>query len=377
MRISNFDDLERIRKRGLSKIAPNKPFIGVGVGTCGIGRGAESLFDSFAREIEERQLNIGLKRLGCFGFCSEEPIVNIYIPNKPLILMHRVSENDITPIVLGVEKAIFPYRNILCRVEEWDFITSNLTYGRGYLEHPLWNEIPFFKGQKKIVLRNCGLLVPGDLEEYIGVGGYYPLYRSLFEMTPKSIVEEVKRSKLRGRGGAGFPTGIKWELMAKAVGDQKYILCNADEGDPGAFMNRNEIEGDPFMLIEGMTVAAYAMGASNGIVYIRAEYPLAVQRLKESIKEARKKGLLGENIFGTEFSFDIDIVEGAGAFVCGEESALIQSIEGKAGRATPRPPYPSEKGINGKPTNINNVETYCNIPVIISKGWEWFCPKCI
>jgi len=371
MRISDYGDLAKIKKNGEKKILPNKPYVAVGMGTCGIGRGAEVLFDSLERSIKEKNLDIILKKTGCFGFCAEEPLVNIYIPGKPLIIMHRVTENDVVPILLGIERGIMPYRNVMCRIESWDYITGEFNYGKGLEEYPLWNDVPFFKWQKKIVLRNCGLIVPDDIEEYIGVGGYFPLYKTLKEMTPESVISEVKSSKLRGRGGAGFPTGVKWDLMAKVEADQKYVICNADEGDPGAFMNRNEIESDPFMLLEGMTIGAYAMGASKGVVYIRAEYPLAVQRLKGAIRQAKEHGLLGENILDSGFSFDIDIVEGAGAFVCGEETALIHSIEGRAGRPTPRPPYPAEKGLYGKPTNINNVETWCNVPVIISKGGEW------
>lgn len=372
MRISNYADLEEIRLKAASKILPDKPYIAVGMGTCGIGRGAEVLYDSFQRIINERKLDIILKKTGCFGFCAEEPLVNIYIPGKPLVILHRVAEVDVIPVVSAIQKGLMPFRNVLCRIEDWDFITGKFEFGKGLTEHPLWNEIPFFKWQKKIVLRNCGLIVPDDIEEYIGVGGYFPLYSVLTGKSPQEVIDEVKLSKLRGRGGAGFPTGQKWELMAKVKADQKYVVCNADEGDPGAFMNRNEIESDPFMLLEGMTIGAYAMSASKGVVYIRAEYPLAVRRLKGAIEQAKSLGLLGENILGSGFNFDIDIVEGAGAFVCGEETALIKSIEGKAGRPVPRPPYPAVKGLFDYPTNINNVETWCNIPVVMSKGASWF-----
>jgi len=372
MRISNYADLEEIRLKAATKILPDKPYIAVGMGTCGIGRGAEVLYDSFQRIINERKLDIILKKTGCFGFCAEEPLVNIYIPGKPLVILHRLAEVDVIPVVSAIQKGLMPFRNVLCRIEDWDFITGKFEFGKGLTEHPLWNEIPFFKWQKKIVLRNCGLIVPDDIEEYIGVGGYFPLYSVLTGKSPQEVIDEVKLSKLRGRGGAGFPTGQKWELMAKVKADQKYVICNADEGDPGAFMNRNEIESDPFMLLEGMTIGAYAMDASKGVVYIRAEYPLAVRRLKGAIEQAKSLGLLGENILGSGFNFDIDIVEGAGAFVCGEETALIKSIEGKAGRPVPRPPYPAVKGLFDYPTNINNVETWCNIPVVMSKGASWF-----
>ena len=259
-----------------------------------------------------------------------------------------------------------------CKVEEWDHITGIVKYGRGYPEIPLWSDVPFFKGQKKIVLRNCGFINPDDIEEYIAVGGYQALYKVLIDGRPENVIEQIKAAKLRGRGGAGFLTGNKWEFLAKAKADRKYIICNADEGDPGAYMNRNEIESDPHALLEGMIIGGYVMGASEGIVYVRAEYPLAVHHLNRAIEQAREYGLLGENILGRGFNFNIEMVEGAGAFVCGEETALIASLEGHAGRPRPRPPFPAQKGLWGKPTNINNVETWYNIAPIVTKGPAWF-----
>jgi NADH-quinone oxidoreductase subunit F len=222
------------------------------------------------------------------------------------------------------------------------------------------------------VLRNCGLISPDDIEEYIAVGGYQALYKVLIDGTPEAVVDQIKASRLRGRGGAGFPTGSKWEYLRKASGREKYIMCNADEGDPGAYMNRNEIESDPHGLLEGMVIGGYVTGASEAIIYVRAEYPLAVHRLERAIGQAKAAGLLGTNILGRGFDFELHMVEGAGAFVCGEETALIRSLEGKAGRPTARPPYPAQRGLNGKPTNINNVETWYNIAPIIIKGPQWF-----
>jgi NADH-quinone oxidoreductase subunit F len=265
-----------------------------------------------------------------------------------------------------------PVKKALCKIERWDFITSRIDFGTGLPGVPLWKDLPFFKGQTKLVLRDSGLINPEDIEEYIAVGGYSSLYKALTQMTSDSVLEEIKKSKLRGRGGAGFPTGLKWEMMKKAVADKKYVICNADEGDPGAYMNRNEIESDPHALIEGMMIGAYVMGTSEGIMYVRAEYPLAVERFKKAIAAARERGILGKNIFGSPFSFDLHYVEGAGAFVCGEETALIASIEGRAGRPIPRPPYPAQKGLWGKPTNINNVETWINVPLIVTMGGAEF-----
>ena len=247
-----------------------------------------------------------------------------------------------------------------------------MKYGSGAAGVPTWDELPFLKGQKRIVLRNCGLINPSDIEEYFAVGGYQALYKVLIDANPDRVTEQIKLAKLRGRGGAGYQTGLKWEILRAAPGPEKYLICNADEGDPGAYMNRNEIESDPHSLIEGMIIAGYVTGAQKGIVYVRAEYPLAVHRLGIAIEQAKKRGLLGENILGRGFDFNLSLVEGAGAFVCGEETALIHSLEGKAGRPRPRPPFPAQKGLFGKPTNINNVETWYNIAPIVLRGPVWF-----
>ncbi|MGM0603647.1 MAG: NADH-quinone oxidoreductase subunit NuoF [Bacillota bacterium] len=239
-------------------------------------------------------------------------------------------------------------------------------------ELPYYKELDFYKKQKRIVLQNCGLIDPEKIDDYIEKKGYQAAAKAITQMESKEIIEEVKNSGLRGRGGGGFPTGLKWQFAKDAEGEKKYIVCNADEGDPGAFMDRSLLEGDPHRLLEGMMIAAYAIGADEGYIYVRAEYPLAIRRLKKAISQAEELGLLGENIFGTEFNFKIHIKEGAGAFVCGEETALMASIEGKRGTPTSRPPYPAQSGLWGKPTNINNVETYANIPFIIDNGAEEF-----
>ncbi len=364
--------LQEIQERGLKKILPDVPKISVGMGTCGIGNGAREVFEEFQRVIKSKKTKIQLTPVGCFGFCAEEVLVNCYLPGMPLVILHRITKRDVEEIVEKLSKGIMPIKKALCKIEKWDFMTSKIEFGVGLQSVPLWNEIPFFRGQKKIVLRNAGLINPDDIEEYIAIGGYSALYKALTSMSRDAVLEEVKKSKLRGRGGAGFPTGIKWEMMKRVETNTKYIICNADEGDPGAYMNRNEIESDPQSLIEGMIIGAYVMGSREGIMYVRAEYPLAVERFKHAIETAREYGLLGENIFGTDFSFDLSYVEGAGAFVCGEETALIASIEGRAGRPIPRPPYPAQRGLWGKPTNINNVETWFNIPIIVALGGNEF-----
>ena len=372
MKIRDGAALERVARIGRAKVLPDVPKISVGAGTCGIGMGAHDVYEALVHAVKAHRVKIEVNKVGCFGFCAEEVLVNCYIPGQPLVVLHRVTPKDAEGIVEGIMRGMTPLKKALCKIENWDFFTTQVAFGTGLGSVPAWNEVPFFKGQKKIVLREAGLIDPEDIEEYIGVGGYSALHKALTHMTPDTVLEEVQKSKLRGRGGAGFPTAVKWEMMKKVSTDKKYIICNADEGDPGAYMNRNEIESDPHALIEGMALGAYVMGASEGIMYVRAEYPLAVQRFKKAVADARERGLLGKNIFGSTFSFDLSYVEGAGAFVCGEETALIASIEGRAGRPIPRPPYPAQKGLWGKPTNINNVETWINVPVIITIGGDEF-----
>ena len=365
------NELEIIKQQNLWRIKPTTPMVLVGMGTCGIGNGADTLYTQLQNKITANNFECFLKPVGCFGFCAEEPLVTVYQPGKPMLVYSKVGEKDAERIAEGLISGNIYLKKILCRIDDWDHHTAFFEYGKGYEQIPHWDEIPFYKGQKKIVLRNAGLINPESIEDYIAVGGYRALAKVL-GMQPEEVIEEVKISNLRGRGGAGYPTYKKWKIMSNKQADQKYIICNADEGDPGAYMNRNEIESDPHSLIEGMMIGAYAMGASEGIAYVRAEYPLAVKRLKIAIEQATELGLMGENIFESGFSFKLEVVEGAGAFVCGEETALIKSIEGKAGRPTPRPPYPADTGLYRKPTNINNVETWCNIPVIFEKGGKWF-----
>jgi NADH-quinone oxidoreductase subunit F len=371
-RIEDIASFQAARESGLAKLVSSTARVTVGMGTCGRGNGAEEVFHALHEAIEKSGQDVQLTSVGCFGACFHEPLVGIRIPGAPLVMLHRVRPNDATRILEGISTKVMPPDLILCKLDDWDHITSQLKYGQGYPEIPPWNAIPFFKGQKKIVLRNAGLINPEDIEEYIAVGGYQSLYKVLIDARSESVIELIKASRLRGRGGAGFLTGNKWDFLAKAKADVKYVICNADEGDPGAYMNRNEIESDPHSVLEGMIIGAYATGASKGIVYIRAEYPLAVRRLSRAIEQAREYGLLGVNILNRGFDFNIELVQGAGAFVCGEETALIASLEGCAGRPRPRPPYPAQHGLWGMPTDINNVETWCNIPAIVSRGAGWF-----
>ena len=372
IRILDINTFHEVRERGLAKFTPSVPRIAVGMGTCGRGNGAEGVYHAFAEQIDRSGAAVLLTSVGCFGPCAEEPLVTVRLPGRPMIVLHRVQESDTERILHDVATGNLSTERVYCKIEEWDHITSRTAYGTGYPELLHWHEVPFFRSQKKIVLRNCGFINPEDIEEYVAVGGYQALYQVLIDGHPESVIEKVKASKLRGRGGAGYLTGNKWEFLAQAKADRKYIICNADEGDPGAYMNRNEIESDPHSLLEGMIIGAYGMGATEGIIYVRAEYPLAVHRLERAIEQAREYGILGENILGRGLNFDISLVEGAGAFVCGEETALIASLEGFAGRPRPRPPFPAQKGLWGRPTNINNVETWYNIAPIVTKGPAWF-----
>jgi bidirectional [NiFe] hydrogenase diaphorase subunit len=283
------------------------------------------------------------KGVGCMGLCAEGPLVSTETGR----LHQHVAPSDAAEILDSLEAS--PVERLVCRTD-----------------------VPFFQRQKKIVLENSGVVDPERVEEYVGASGYGALINVLTEMSPSEVVQEVVKSGLRGRGGAGYPTGLKWSTVAKAAGQQKYVICNADEGDPGAFMDRSVLESDPHRVLEGMLIAAYAVGASEGYIYVRAEYPLAIKRLRTAIRQAERIGLLGSNICGTRFSFRIDLRLGAGAFVCGEETALIASVEGRRGTPRPRPPYPAQEGLFGCPTLINNVETYANIAPIIRKGGEWY-----
>jgi NADH-quinone oxidoreductase subunit F len=371
-RIQDIGAFNAVREAGLAKLVPSVPRVAVGMGTCGRGNGAEGLYHAFGQAVEASGHALVLAPVGCFGACFQEPLVSVRLPGSPLVILRKVQANDVSRLLHDISKGDLTPDLIYCKIEEWDHITGHVRYGQGYPEVSSWNEVTFFKGQKKIVLRNCGIINPDDIEEYIAIGGYQALYKVLIDASPGNVIEQIKASKLRGRGGAGFLTGNKWEFLAKAKAEPKYIICNADEGDPGAYMNRNEIESDPHSLLEGMIIGAYVMGATEGIIYVRAEYPLAVHRLNRAIEQAREYGLLGENILGRGFKFDIELVEGAGAFVCGEETALIASLEGEAGRPRPRPPFPAQKGLWGKPTNINNVETWYNIAPIVMRGPAWF-----
>lgn len=315
----------------------------------------------FNRLLAEKGLDKEVKvvKTGCFGLCQKGPIVAVH-PDR--VFYCQVKVEDVNEIV---NEHIYKGRRVeRLEMHDIDEETKEKIFSM--------DKIRFYAKQKRIALKNCGVINPEDINEYIARDGYMALGKVLTEMTPQEVIDEIKKSGLRGRGGGGFPTGLKWQFAAKEVSDQKYVICNADEGDPGAFMDRSILEGDPHAVIEAMAIAGYAIGASHGYIYIRAEYPIAVERLNIAIKQARELGLLGEHIFSTDFCFDLELRLGAGAFVCGEETALIASIEGKRGMPMPKPPFPAQKGVWGKPTIINNVETFANVAQIINNGADWF-----
>ena len=337
----------------------------VGTGTCGNASGAQATIAEFKKIVDEKGLkDVKIRSVGCMGLCSYEPVVEVVAPGMEKVIYGGVKADKAAAVVDSIAS-----KTILK-----DMVVGGVTFTEDKNASAIDNAVPSYNKQKRIVLRNCGVINPENLEEYVARDGYKALEKVLFDMTPEAVLDELKKSGLRGRGGAGFPTGFKWEAGYKAVSKNgiKYVVCNADEGDPGAYMDRSTIEGDPHSILEAMTICGHTIGAKKGFIYIRAEYPLAVHRLEVAMEQSRAKGFLGKNILGSGFDFDIEIRLGAGAFVCGEETALLRSIEGQRGMPTPKPPFPAQCGLWGEPTVINNVETWANIPVIINKGADWF-----
>jgi NADH-quinone oxidoreductase subunit F len=324
----------------------------IGLASCGIAAGGQKVYDALKAQLNDHGLkNVELRRTGCMGMCYSEVLVEVFPPQDRRVFYRNVTPEQVQRIV---EEHIIDGKP----VAEWVMLADEID--------------KLLSKQRRIVLRNCGIIDPESIDDYLGARGYKALDKVLHSMSPNEVIDEVTSSGLRGRGGAGFPTGIKWGLARKSPGSQKYVICNADEGDPGAFMDRSVLESDPHSVIEGMLIAGYAIGASEGYIYVRAEYPLAVKRLEIALAQSREKGFIGDGILGSDFDFNISIRQGAGAFVCGEETALMMSIEGRRGMPNSRPPFPAESGLWGKPTNINNVETFANVPWIILNGANAF-----
>jgi NADH:ubiquinone oxidoreductase subunit F (NADH-binding)/Pyruvate/2-oxoacid:ferredoxin oxidoreductase delta subunit len=342
----------------------SRPTIFIGTGTCGLGAGAAETLSAIHKYLDNHEIKADIVKVGCIGLCSEEPLVDIQLPRRTRVSFHRITASNVPTLLDWALAGGMPDDFVLGQhrndsLEPWP-------------DTPFLDEHPFFAPQTRWVLANCGLVDPSEIDEYIARGGYKALVKVLKDITPDALCDMVEASGLRGRGGGGFPTGKKWKFARQSPGDQKYLICNADEGDPGAFMDRAVIESDPHRLVEGMAIAAYGIGATKAYVYIRAEYPLAIKRLKTAIAQAQANNLLGDDMLGSGFNLEVIIKMGAGAFVCGEETALIHSIEGKRGMPRPRPPYPAVNGLFGKPTIINNVETLANLPTLVNAGSDWF-----
>ncbi|MFO8085191.1 MAG: NADH-ubiquinone oxidoreductase-F iron-sulfur binding region domain-containing protein [Desulfobacterales bacterium] len=376
MKIQSAKDLTRIGQEYIQKLYHPKTIkVNIGMASCGIAAGAQASYNK-AVEAFKDDASIEICRTGCIGFCEVEPLVEILSDHKPRVMYKNITEDKIIDAIEDYQNGLSKKKWILgqmhdprCLLE--DDISNPLSKVEPFEGIPFLEDVPFYKNQVKVALRNCGYIDPDAIEEYIARKGYLAFINALTNAKPNEIINTIKESGLRGRGGGGFPTGIKWATCAKHHGD-RYIICNADEGDPGAYMDRSILEGDPHSVIEGMLIAAYAIGSSQGYIYVRNEYPLAVKRLITAIKQAESYGLLGDDIAGTDFNFHIKISTGAGAFVCGESTALMASLEGKVGRPRAKYVHTVEKGFRDGPSNLNNVETYANVPAIVLKGAKWY-----
>lgn len=358
----NFEEIQKKAKAEWEALEhSDKPHILVGAATCGQAASALAVIDAINSELAKHKIEATLTRVGCIGICYAEPLVDIIKPNRPRICYANVTPEIVPQLIEDYLINDNPHPDLAMGVMGDDSIDGI----------PKFWDLPMLKPQVRIALRNCGIIDPEKINHYIARDGYSGLDKAL-KMNPQDVIEEIKKSGLRGRGGAGFPTGMKWQFCHDAPGTEKYLICNADEGDPGAFMDRSLLESDPHTVLEGMLIGAYAMGTTHGYIYCRAEYPLAIERLELALKQMEEYGLIGDNILGSDFSFHVKVKEGAGAFVCGEETALIASIEGKRGMPKPRPPFPAQSGLWGKPTNINNVETWANISAILQHSGDWY-----
>ena len=358
-KLQSVEELDALRAACLQARDPARLCLTVCAGSGCSASGAHDLLRALRRGLQQQGLQdaVDVRSTGCHGFCEKGPVMIVWPEG---VFYNRVAPRDAADIVASVSNGRRPVERLLY---------ADPVSGQRVTRE---QDVPFYRRQQRILFGNNGRIDPKSINDYLRVGGYTALARVLSEFTPDRVVEVVKRSGLRGRGGAGFPTGVKWELMRRQTATPKYIICNADEGDPGAFMDRSLLEGNPHSIIEGMVIGAFGLGAEEGFIYVRAEYPLAVEHLRVALKQAEEYGLLGEDILGSGHNFRIRVVQGAGAFVCGEETALIASIEGRVGEPQPRPPFPAQKGLWGKPTVINNVKTWASVPVIINRGADWY-----
>ncbi len=376
MKILSLADLDVLSHAGRLGLYPGQVKISVGMATCGLAAGADAVYEAMQKRIEQRGINALLTKTGCIGYCQQEPLVDVRLPGAGRVIYTQMTRPRARALVDDLARGDLPVDNAWAVIDQEENLVEGQVSRFARLPElapaPALDQQPFFTSQRKIVLRNCGYIDPQRIEEYIARGGYRALHKVLTGYEPQQIIDEVLRAGLRGRGGGGFPTGRKWQVARNAPGEPKYLLCNGDEGDPGAYMDRTVLESDPHSVLEGMIIGAYAIGAHQGYIYVRDEYPLAVERMTNAIRQAREYRLLGEDILGSGFDLYIEIVRGAGAFVCGEETAMIASIEGGSGEPRPKPPYPAEAGLWGKPTVINNVKTWASLPVILARGAGWY-----
>lgn len=369
MKLKNKKDLDKVKDAGMKSLFPKRPQISISMSTCGLALGADRLFQELTEEKEKTGIKISLRQTGCSGFCNLEPMAMVRLPGKPALLYTQMTVERVRRIIQNIQKKKITKEGLFCT------IGNDSDSGK---PDPALNEIPDyqdahpFKDQQRLLLGNCGIIDPLSVSEYVAMEGYAALYKALYRMRPEEVIKEVVESGLRGRGGAWFPTGFKWDMASKSSGDEKFVICNADEGDPGAYKDRTIMEGNPFKLFEGIVLAGYAIGSHHGIIYLREEYHHTFEFLNTAIGIAKRYGLLGKNILGSGFNFALNIVRGGGSYVCGEETALMDSLEGEVGDPRLRPPFPIEKGLWARPTIVNNVETLSNVPLIIQNGGKWY-----
>ncbi len=376
MKITSSADLAKVKEQGQKQLFPGKPRINVGTSTCCIAKGADLTLNAIEYGLKEKGIDADVVSVGCTGMCGMEPTVEVQLPGKPRVIYGKVTEKEVPKIIKAVSGGAVANDLAIVRIDKEDHVLAGaITYAdsadSAFSGVKTPDEIDFLKLQHKVILRNAGTIDPENMSEYIARGGYEALVKAL-GMKPKAIVDEVIKSGLRGRGGGGFPAGQKWKMCMDAAGKEKYLICNVSEGEPGIGMHRSFLESDPHSVLEGLIIGAFALGAQTAYVYIRDNYRIALKRFKKAVEEAEAMGLLGKKILGSKLNFDVKVKEGGGRYVCGEETALIACIEGRIGEPCQRPPFPTNSGLFGKPTCINNVETWSNIPVIIAKGGDWY-----
>jgi NADH:ubiquinone oxidoreductase subunit F (NADH-binding)/(2Fe-2S) ferredoxin len=375
--LRNLADLDQAGAAGRAALYPPKLKILVGSASCGVAVGARVVEAAARKAVEQLGLDATVCRTGCIGFCAKEPLLDLVLPGGPRVSYANMTAQKTRQLLAAYQRGELSAAAALGRFGAEEFVSTGEVHKypepSGDLGRvPEWSNLDFYRLQKKVILRNCGAIDPMAMDETIARGTYRGAFRAMKEMTPEAVIEEIVRSGLRGRGGAAFPTGVKWRIARQAAADQKYVVCNADEGEPGSYMDRTVLEGDPHAVLEGMLIGSFAVGASEGFIYVRNEYPLAIEILEHAIEEAEKCGLLGDDIFGSGWSFRVTVRRGAGAYICGEETALIESLEGHSGEPRTRPPYPVTSGLWGKPTVVNNVKTWASVPPILTRGAAWY-----